>query len=129
MHCFRSEGYPNAVTPWFAFTGLKTTGHGKQLPIDVNYIDPTHPITKDLKTWTTINEELYNNITGNVLETAHPLARGKQGDAETIVAWTNDYQGKARVFATTLGHNNDTVGDARYLDLVTQGMLWSLKKL
>jgi type 1 glutamine amidotransferase len=33
------------------------------------------------------------------------------------------------VFATTLGHNNDTVADPRYLDLVTRGLLWSLGKL
>ena len=33
------------------------------------------------------------------------------------------------MFATTLGHNNDTVADARYLDLVTRGLLWSVGKL
>jgi type 1 glutamine amidotransferase len=33
------------------------------------------------------------------------------------------------VFATTLGHNNETVGDARYLDLVARGLLWAVDKL
>jgi hypothetical protein len=28
-----------------------------------------------------------------------------------------------------LGHNNVTVGDDRYLDLVTRGLLWSVGKL
>jgi len=28
-------------------------------------------------------------------------------------------QSKTRVFSTTIGHNNETVADARYLDLVT----------
>jgi type 1 glutamine amidotransferase len=46
-----------------------------------------------------------------------------------VVAWTNTYKGKTRVFATTLGHNNATVADARYLDLVTRGLLWSVGKL
>ena len=46
-----------------------------------------------------------------------------------MVAWTNKYNGKANVFATTLGHNNDTVADARYLDLVARGLLWSVGKL
>lgn len=49
--------------------------------------------------------------------------------AESVVAWTHTYEGKARVFATTLGHNNATVVDPRYLDLVTRGLLWSVKKL
>jgi type 1 glutamine amidotransferase len=128
MHCFRSEGYPN-VTPWFAFTGLQSTGHGPQLPIAVGYVDHDHPISKGLPDWVTVNEELYNNSAGKVLDTAHPLARGKQQDADNVVVWTNDYDGKTRVFATTLGHNNDTVADARYLDLVTRGLLWSLDKL
>ena len=47
---------------------------------------------------------------------------------EFVVAWTNEY-GKSRVFSTTLGHNNATVGDARYLDLVARGLLWSCDKL
>ncbi|HYH69516.1 MAG TPA: ThuA domain-containing protein [Urbifossiella sp.] len=137
MHCYRTEGFPKA-TPWFDFTGLATTGHGPQLPIDVSYTDPASPITKGLTGWTTKNEELYNNLTGKLHETAQPVARGRQtvtaknGEKRTeeaVVAWTNRYNGKTRVFGTSLGHNNDTVADARYLDLVTRGLLWSVDKL
>lgn len=137
MHSYRSEGYPNAVTPWFAFTGLQSTGHGPQAPIDVSLVAPDSPITKGLANWKTINEELYNNSAGKLLETATPLARGQQttknreGKETTndfVVAWTNDYKG-TKVFATTLGHNNQTVADPRYLDLVTRGLLWSCGKL
>ena len=132
MHSYRSEGYPKA-TPWFEFTGLPSTGHGPQAPIDVTFTDPDSPITKGMKPWTTINEELYNNSAGKLLETAQPLAKGKQTvngkGVEFVVAWTNTYQGKTKVFATTLGHNNDTVADPRYLDLVTRGLLWSVGKL
>ena len=39
--------------------------------------------------------------------------------------WTNEYNKKTRVFATTLGHNDATVADDRYLDLVTRGLLWA----
>jgi len=39
------------------------------------------------------------------------------------------YNKKTRVFATTVGHNNATVSDARYLDMVTRGLLWSVNKL
>ncbi len=33
------------------------------------------------------------------------------------------------MFCTTIGHNNDTVADPRYLDLVTRGVLWACGKL
>jgi type 1 glutamine amidotransferase len=136
MHSYRSQGWPKEVTPWFEFTGLATTGHGPQQPIVVTF-SGSSPITKGLKDWTTINEELYNNFTGKLLDTATPLARGKQTvkgktgketTTDCVVAWTNNYRGKARVFATTLGHNNATVADQRYLALVARGLLWAVGK-
>ena len=146
MHCYRTEGWNKKVaTPWMQFTGLISTGHGPQLPIAVKFIDKEHAITRDLGDWTTINEELYNNAAGKLEPTAHVLATGtqvynlfpskadreagKDGTARSVVAWTNTYNGQTKVFATTLGHNNATVDDPRYLDLVTRGLLWSLGKL
>ena len=138
MHSYRSEGFPKA-TPWFEFTGLASTGHGAQLPIAVTYVDKANPITKGMDDWRTINEELYNNTAGKLLDTAKPLARGqqtakdkagKESTTDCVVAWTNEYgEKKAKVFATTLGHNNGTVGEAKYLDLVARGLLWSAGKL
>jgi len=136
MHSYRSEGYPE-VTPWFEFTGLQSTGHGPQAPIGIEFIAGASPITQGFENWQTINEELYNNSAGRLLDTASPLARGKQTttskagkttDADYVVVWTNNYHG-TRVFATTLGHNNATVADPRYLSLVTRGLLWSCGKL
>ena len=129
MHCYRSEGWPKAVTPWFEYTGLPSTGHGKQSPIAIHFVDKDSPITKTLEDWTTINEEHYNNSAGGLLKTAHALARGTQGKNDFVVVWTNLYNSKARVFGTTLGHQNKTVEDPRYLDLVTRGLLWSVNKL
>lgn len=133
MHCYRI-GNPNDPvtlgTPhgfWFEYLGLQSSGHGAQAPIAIHFLDPNDPITKGLADWTTINEELYNNV--HIFEGAHLLARGKQGRSETVVAWTNLYQGKTRVFSTTIGHNNQTVEDPRYLDLVTRGLLWACGKL
>jgi type 1 glutamine amidotransferase len=133
IHCYRTEGYPKKVTPWFEFTGLMSTGHGPQEPITITFTDKDSPITKGLDNWTTIKEELYNNVAQKLLDTAKPLAAGKQmvnGKAvDHVVAWTNTYKGKTKVFATTLGHNNETVADPRYLDFVTRGLLWSVGKL
>ena len=131
MHSYRTEGFPKS-TPWFEFTGMPSTGHGPQVPIAVQFLDTSNPITKDMADWTTVNEELYNNSAGKPLDTAHPLARGTQmvggSPVECVCVWTNTY-GKTRVFATTLGHNTETVSDPRYLNMVTRGLLWTLNKL
>jgi len=135
MHCYRTSpdfGKPLASgtdgSLWFDFLGIQSSGHGAQLPIEVTYLDAANPVSKGLENWTTIKEELYNNI--SIHPSAKPLARGKQGTTETVVAWTNEYgDKKTRVFSTTLGHNNETVSDKRYLDLVTRGLLWSCNKL
>jgi len=136
MHSYRSEGYPQA-TPWFDFTGLVSIGHGPQAPIHINFLKNDSPITKGFENWTTINEELYNNAAGRLHDTATALARGQQttknkkgeeSSNDYVVVWTNNYRG-TKVFSTTLGHNNGTVEDPRYLDLVTRGLLWSCDKL
>ena len=132
MHCYRigNPGDPVTLgTPhglWFEYLGLQSSGHGAQKPIAINFIDQKSPITKGMADWTTVNEELYNNI--KIFDNAHPLARGKQDNDDYVVVWTSLYN-KTRVFSTTIGHNNQTVGDARYLDLVTRGMLWACDKL
>lgn len=142
MHSYRigNAGTPaQAGTPhawWFEYLGLQSSGHGPQKPIAITHLDKKHPISKDQPDWSTENEELYNNI--QVLDGATPLAKGKQiipnkdgteKEVEFVVAWTNLYQNKTRVFSTTIGHNNTTVGDDRYLDLVTRGVLWATKNL
>ncbi len=142
MHCYRvgqfrepvTTGSPDAL--WFDYIGLQSTGHGPQEPIAISFVDKEHAITKGLGDWTTIKEELYNNI---ALLTSHAIAKGKQTvtdkktgekkDVETVVAWTNEYgPKKTRVFSTTIGHNNDTVGDARYLDLIANAVKWVTTK-
>lgn len=132
MHSYRFGDFKKPVAfgadngKWFEYVGLQSIWHGPQTPIDIIHVDKEHPITKGLADWTTINEELYNNI--KVFDTAHVLAKGKQGKLEAVVTWTNNYNG-TRVFNTTIGHNNGTVEDPRYLDLVTRGLLWVCGKL
>jgi type 1 glutamine amidotransferase len=134
LHC-AMHTYRTGTDDWFKFVGIQSTAHGPQEPIEVKFVDTEHPITKGLANWTTIKEELYNNV--KQFEMAKPLARGKQlvkqrdgstKEVDYVVAWANDYGG-TRVFSTTLGHNTATVADARYLDLVARGMLWACDKL
>ena len=126
MHSYRLPGKDD----WFQFVGIQSNAHRDQKPIEITFIDREHPITKPLENWTTVNEELYNNL--KLFPTAKPLARGRQDTGskvdDYVVVWTNQF-GKGRVFSTTLGHNTDTVADPRYLDLVTRGLLWAADKL
>ena len=141
MHSYRigNPGEPATAGSeralWFDYLGIQSSRHGAQLPIAIRFTDKTHALTHGLGDWTTIAEELYNNI--QIFPTAKPLAHGRQtlknkdGPAQEddyVVAWRNDYHG-ARVFSTTIGHNNATVEDARYLDLVTRGLLWACGQL
>ncbi len=141
MHSYRTApdvkvpvkaGTPESL--WFDYLGVQSSGHGPQKPIAIVFTDKAHPAVKGLADWITIKEELYNNIV--VRDSAHVLARGSQEPndkpnfTESAIVWTNEYgDKKARVFSTTIGHNNDTVGDAKYLDLVTRGVLWACGKL
>ncbi len=147
MHSYRkgfkvgepiAPGSPEAI--WFDMLGLQSSRHGPREPIDITHLDKDHPITRGLADWTTINEELYNNVQPPTnFPNHHSLASGKQvvknkdGSTKTetaVVTWTNLYGPKnVRVFSTTIGHTNETVADPRYLDLVTRGVLWTAGKL
>jgi type 1 glutamine amidotransferase len=143
MHSYRSGNFKEPVKPeadnaeWFNMLGLQSTSHGPQQPIDITFVDKSHPTVTGLADWTTGNEELYNNV--QVL-TGHALAKGvqkykdkKTGEdkvGEAVVAWTNEVgPAKTRIWSTTIGHNNSTVGDARYLDMVADAVLWVAGKL
>lgn len=133
MHSYRSGDFKKPVAAgadngkWYEYLGLQSTGHGPQQPIAITFTDKESPITKGLVDWETGKEELYNNVQ---ILTGKTLAKGKQGNADNVVVWTNEYGAKkTRVFSTTIGHNTETVGDARYLDLVARGVLWATGKL
>lgn len=136
MHSYRFGTFREKVevgadnAAWFEYLGLQSSGHGPQIPVAITFTDASSPITKGMADWTTIREELYNNV--QIFPSATALAKGKQKvgerEVESVVAWTNTYHG-ARVFSTTIGHNNETVSDDRYLDLVARGLLWACNKL
>jgi len=147
MHSYRWGNFREAVKPgadnagWYEMLGIQSTGHGPQQPISITFTDKTHPITQGLEDWTTINEELYNNIqilTGKPLATGVQIVppKAKKGEtlppdakptkATAVVAWTNEFgPNKTKIFSTTIGHNTATVSDARYLNLITRGILWA----
>lgn len=146
MHSYRWGEYQQPVeltadnAGWYEMLGVQSTRHGPKTPIDVSFSKSDSAITKGLEDWTTVNEELYNNI--RVFDGTTALASGKQlqpprkndlkknpdlkaKEATAVVVWTNEYgPKKTKIFSTTLGHMNETVADERYLELVTRGTLW-----
>ncbi len=151
MHSYRWGNFRDPVEPdadnagWYEMLGVQSTGHGPQAPIDIMFASTEHPVTRGLSDWKTINEELYNNI--RVFGSAEVLASGKQlappnknalkkdpnaqaTESTAVVVWTNLYGPKqTKIFCTTLGHNNETVGDDRYLNLIVNGVLWATGNL
>src|SRR5436190_4587283 len=82
MHSYRI-GNPNDPvtlgTPhglWFEYLGLQSSAHGPQTPIAIHFTDKASSITQSLSDWTTVNEELYNNV--HVFDDARAVAHGIQ---------------------------------------------------
>jgi type 1 glutamine amidotransferase len=78
--------------------------------------------------WLDAKDELYRNE--KVWPSVTPLATSYSVESKKdhVVIWLNNV-GDTRIFATTLGHANDTMQSVVYLDLVTRGLLWSCDKL
>ncbi len=151
MHCYRWGDFRSPVEPgaansgWYEMIGIQSSGHGPKAPVGVAYVDAHHPIINGMKDWTTIDEELYNNVrmfsgvevlaTGTQLQQPNKKAlkenpNAKPVESKAVVVWTNQYgPNKTKIFSTSLGHFNETVGDDRYLELVVRGLLWTTENL
>ena len=129
LHC-SAHSYRAAKTDeWRMAVGITSTSHEKNRDLTIQRLNGEHPIMKGFpETWADPADELYKN--DKVWPTAVPLAKayGQDTGKDHVVIWTNTY-GKARVFSTTLGHNNATMQDRVYLDLVARGLLWACDKL
>lgn len=110
---------------WPAFLGMTSPRHGKHHPITVTNAKPDHPIMKDFpKEWVTPKGELYH--IEKEWPTATVLAKGSidGGETQHTCIWVNAY-GEGRVFASTLGHHNETMAHEVYLDVLSRGLLWA----
>ena len=123
MHCYRTGD-----DQWFEFVGMQSPGHGAHYSFTVDNVKPSHPIMKGFGSKFVVPRgELYHSI--RLFDTATVLgqARRRGDNKPQICVWTNSY-GDGKVFATTIGHYNETMAEPRYLDLVTRGLLWACGK-
>jgi putative membrane-bound dehydrogenase-like protein len=121
MHCYRVDD-----DRWFEFCGVQSPGHGPHYSYTINNQKPDHPIMAGFgEQFVVPKGELYHSA--KVFDTATPLAIANRQDNNEpqVCIWTNDYRG-TRVFATTVGHYNETMVEPTYLDMMTRGLLWAV---
>jgi uncharacterized protein len=126
VHSFRNSP---KVHEWENYVGLRSKFHDKFGPFATQKVGPADAITANFPDdWKTTGDELYQTI--EVIAGTQPLLTAKSPvDGRVhVVGWTHAY-GKARVFATTLGHDSDTAASPAYVQLLANGLLWSCDKL
>ncbi len=129
LHCSAHSYRMGATDAWRATLGLRSMSHDKSRDLTVKNVSAQHPVMMSFPTaWLDPKDELYRNE--KLWPTVTPLATAfsEESKKDHVVIWVNE-SAKTRVFATTLGHGNDTMQSPVYLDLVTRGLLWSCGKL
>jgi type 1 glutamine amidotransferase len=114
---------------WGELMGAFSLRHDNQRPLTVETVAPDHPILRGLpRKWVTTSEELYE--LERVWPGMTPLAQAHSVESAKShpLIWTNTH-GKARVFVTSLGHNTEMIATPLYLDIVTRGLLWTVRRL
>lgn len=126
MHCYREGKNPEQ---WWEFCGVHSPGHGPKHPFEVQIVAPEHEVMKGMSNWTTPQGELY--FINKTYPGMTPLAESKSnknGKMHTNI-WAHEYgPNKTRVFATTIGHHNETMMEANYMEMLTRGFLWAAGK-
>ena len=130
IHCSMHSYRASSTDEWRKLLGVSSYHHQVKRQFDVVVLKPEQPIMKGFPLkWAHEPDELYK--IKKVWPTCTPLAEsitpGKDTDRHPCI-WINTY-GKARVFGTTLGHDNATMERPEYLDLVSRGLLWACGKL
>ncbi len=125
LHC-SAHSYRAAKTDeWHHAVGITSTSHEKNRDLLVKVLQPENPVMKGFPAeWPDAKDELYKNE--KLWEGCVPLAQayGEDTKKDHVVIWLNTY-GAGKIFATTLGHSNETMSQPVYLDLVTRGLLWA----
>jgi len=111
---------------WRAALGATSKRHTHQKPITITFDEPNHPILTGTKEFVTGDEELY--IIDHIFEHSIPIATGHQGEDSYPLMFANQY-GDAKIFSTTVGHNNSTFEIDEWMHVVAKGLLWASGKI
>ena len=133
IHLYQyAEG--DAADEWWDFTGAVSYVHERQNhpntpPYTIEVLEPQHPTMKNYpRSWRTPEGELYLIV--DMHDNATPLSHAYSVETGSYseTAWTHEYQG-VRVFTSSLGHHNSSMGSDVNLNLVAAGVLWAAGKL
>jgi len=127
-------GWPD----YLDLVGGTFNGHPWHQPVTIEVVDPSDPLVAFLGNSLHLNDEIYQisdfDYRGSrVLLRLDPgsVDLGKAGVHRRFygwpLAWTRSY-GEGRVFYTALGHEPSVWQDARYQRLLTNAILWSIRR-
>ena len=133
MHLYQYAG-GDAPDAWWDFVGAVSYVHEKENhpntpSYTIEVLEPQNPIMQNYpRSWHTPAGELYLII--DLADGVTPLSHAYSVETGAYVetAWTHEYEG-VRVFASTLGHHNASMGSDVNLNLVASGLLWAAGKL
>ena len=127
LHSFRAN--KAAHLKWHEFCGAASARHGPKHPFKVELLEPEHEALSGMANWTTPAGELY--YVHKVFPTATPLAHSKSNKTGemNVNIWANEFgSNKTRVFGTTIGHHNETMMQAEYMNMLSRGFTWALNQ-
>jgi type 1 glutamine amidotransferase len=133
IHLYQyAEG--DAPEDWWNFTGAVSHVHEKNNhpntpPYTIQVLRPDHPIMKNYPhTWRTPKGELY--LIEELHDNATPLSHAYSVETHSFheTAWTHEHEG-VRVFTSSLGHHNESMGADVNMNLIASGTLWAAGKL
>jgi uncharacterized protein len=113
-------------------------GHPWHQAVTIEVTDPTNPLVAFLGNALQFEDEIYQ-ISDFDYRGSHVLLRLDQGSVDLgkagvqrrfygwPLAWTRSY-GQGRVFYTALGHEASVWQDPRYQRILTNAILWSLRR-
>lgn len=122
MHSYR-------IDEWRELCGVSSVRHGPHHAFEVQITNVEHEIMRGLTNWKTPKGELY--FIDKVYPTMTQLAQSKSDKTGALHpnVWVNEFgPNKTRVFATTIGHHNETMLQQQYMELLTRGLLWAAGK-
>jgi type 1 glutamine amidotransferase len=109
-------------------TGNNISGHGAYHAFKVAFTDAEHPITKGMKDFVHVPDELYHHqkvhATAKVLATAFSdKAKGGSGQDEPMIVVTE--LGKGRCFHNAMGHDAKAMQGPGFQALMLRGTEWA----
>jgi uncharacterized protein len=129
LHCSVHSYRAAKTDAWRECLGVSSYRHEKRRDLRIENLLPEHPVMKGFpELWLNPDDELYE--VAKIWPGVVPLARayGEDTKKHHVCVWVNTY-GQGRVFATSLGHQNATMQNPVFLDLITRGLLWACDKL